>query len=155
MEQRKERFEDLLQYALCRSPALRPLVAAQRGLRHLDVPVADVAPGEVVEAPGSFADVVAVDALRDLLSDLLAAGEYPAVLKAQMGLVDGLGLVVEVHQGKPCRVPQLVHEVPVGFDLVGGEQDVPSLSGERRQGHAQRVCTVLVDHDEGVDDVAL
>ena len=43
----------------------------------------------------------------------------------------------------------------VKVDLAGGEQDVASLGGERRQSHAQRVGSVLVDHVQRVDDVAL
>ena len=63
----------------------------------------------------------------------------------------GLG---QVHEGEAGGVPQLVDEVAVAFDAGFGQADVAAHGGKGRQGEAQGVAAVLVDHLQRVDDVA-
>ena len=76
------------------------------------------------------------------------------------GLLDAPGIEAvtaraSVHLGEARRVPQLGGEVAIALDAVGGQLDVAALRGHGGQREAQRVGAVLVDHAQGVHDVAL
>ena len=62
---------------------------------------------------------------------------------------------VQVHQDEAGGVPQLVREVPIAFDPLLRELDVPAGRGHRGQGKAQGVGPVLVHHFQRIDHVAL
>ena len=132
------------------------LFAAQRGRRKLDVPVAVLAPREVVHEARRLAEEVSVEQPRHFRGDLRDAVEYPFVLELKLFLVYLLtGLrVFEVHEREAARVPELVHEEAVGRNSLGREEYVAPLHRERREREAQRVRAVVLDYRERVDDVA-
>jgi len=61
--------------------------------------------------------------------------------------------VPQVHHDEARRVPDLVAERTVTLDPFFGEYDVPPLRGQHGKGEAERVGSVLIHHDQGINDV--
>ena len=135
-------------------------VVGEPALDHLDVPVAEAVPGDVVEPLHHLVEAVAGDRGVAGLDGLGDAGEDPAVLRTQ-----GLGFhledrgdrlpVAEPGHQQPGRVPELVREQAVGGDAVLVEAHVLPRCPHRAGPGTDRVGAVALDHVERVDDVAL
>jgi hypothetical protein len=133
------------------------LGAAQPALGQLHVPVAEVAPHEVVGGLGRVVEAEGVDARGGPLDGALQPREYPAVADLQNFLgqrLSGRFQALDVHEHEAAGVPHLVGEVAAHLELGGAELDVLSLGGQHHQAEADRVGAVLVDHLYGVDAVA-
>ncbi len=137
--------------------ALRAVVRAvlQPDLRHLDVPVADAVPRELVERLRREVEVVRVEVLADRRYRLGESREDVAVLEFAHGVGQLWPLVAELHQDEPGHVPQLVEEVARVLELRRRRPHRAPLG--RRVGHreAERVGAVLVHQLERVDGVPL
>ena len=67
----------------------RALLVIEAGLCHLDVPVAELAPREVIDLLRRKAQVVGVEARGHAADGLVELGEDPAVGRFQEPIVDG------------------------------------------------------------------
>jgi len=165
-DERRHRVEE--QEELAQHEVLdREAVADERGIAQarlggLDVPVAEVAPEEGVEALGVGRELVLVEVLGR------AVGEFGQALE------DGEVVVVELrgleaadhrrerrvvghragHLPEARGVPQLVAEVTALGDAVLVEEDVLALRGDRQQPEAEAVGAELGDEVERLGRVA-
>src|SRR6185436_20441910 len=92
------------------------------------VPVAEGAPGELVDGGGRLVEFVSFDAGRDGRRRALDLAGDPAVER----LLDGLGVEVPlahalVHLGEARGVPELGGEVAVALDALLRDADVAAL----------------------------
>ena len=134
---------------------LRRALPVQGGLGHLDVPVAELSPDEVVDLLRGQIQFVIVQIVRHLPGDLVETGQDPLVGGVEQLFPDGgLSVLRDVHEHEPCCVVHLVAEVPGGLHLLPVEAHVVAGGVAGDQGEAQGVCAVLFDDLERIDAVA-
>ena len=130
--------------------------ALEDGLGELQVPVAERAPGEVIEGVRRLVELVGLHGPHHPTGGFHHVADDPAVdrLPARRGIEAGPG-PAPVHLAEAGRVPQLGGEVAVALDPAFRQPDVAALHGQRGEGEPEGVGAVGVDEDKGVDDVAL
>jgi hypothetical protein len=127
----------------------------ERHLGELDVPVADLIPGEVVEHVAELRELEVLVARVDLGDGGVQAGEDPAVrggelLARRHGCSGGRA----VHQGEAGRVPQLVAEVARALHPLLADRHVGPRVGAAGKRKPGRVGAVGLDPEQRVDNVA-
>ena len=129
------------------------VLAHQAALAQLDIPVAELAPREVVYILGRDAEIAVLHVGGHLGDGAVQAGKNPLIGQKQLGGVDGFpGL--GVHQHEAGGVPDLVGEVPGAFHLFIGIAGVVSGADAHGQREAQRVRAVLIDDFQRIHAVA-
>ena len=136
---------------------------AARRLDQLQIPVAVIAPEEVVDGQQRLVKPVTINRLVDRGDRLVQARHHPALherqlLEAALAAIvpQGPSLVVGLHELAEDveGVPDLVGEVAPHLELRGVELDVLPLRAEHRQRVAHGIGPVLIDHLQRVDAVA-
>ena len=145
-----------------RAPLHRVRPFGQRGLAHLDVPVAQLAPEEAIQRLRTIGKLTRRKRLIDFFGDCLQPRQDVAVAQAQLhraaprsslDLKGPLALqhriaearqeidlrVAHVHQEEPHRAPDLVHEVAVAIHARHRQADVATLRAHHQQEEAQRI----------------
>ena len=146
-----QQAHDLVQHpaGVTRDLRLPDLVlAVQRHLDELQVPVAELVPHEVVEGVHGGGEVVDAHRLLDRREAALEAARDPAVDLGGVAALRRVSLGAEQHE--PGRVPQLVGEAAAHGDLLFAEAHVLGAAHEQ-QAEARGVGAVRVDHLERVD----
>ena len=131
--------------------------ARQHRLGHLDVPVTELVPEEVVDRVRGLVEAERRERLVHLPRGVVDAREDPALHRLQVVALDLLGLAqrrVDVRQGEARRVPDLVRERGVALHAALGQRDV-AIRSHDGQSEADRVRAVLLDHVQRIDDVPL
>src|SRR6266700_8415498 len=130
----------------------RRVLALQDGLSELDIPVAEGAPYEMVQAARRLVETIGIEsgrsrdgAVRGRCSDPAVDGE-PAIRWSEFG-----NERAPVHLRITCRVPQLGRKIPVTLDPAFGELDIAAGRRQRRQGEAQSIAALEVDQLQRVD----
>ena len=136
-------------------------VGGESRLYQLEIPIADLAPKEVIEPLRDLVQAEAFEAPRRIRGGGLQARQDPAVLERE---VVGHGAerlhrgVAETHECEATRVPDLVGEVaPVGkrtLDVLVVEADVGTHRTLAHDRVAHGVGAKLLHHPERVDPVA-
>src|SRR5687768_1397593 len=110
---------------------LRLLSILQPDLRRLDVPVAELAPDEVIDLTASFPEEVAVQQTRGATCHIVQTAENPAIRQRQSTrrprgpvLVHGDVVVGDRAQREPGGIPKLVSEVPARLHLLDAQATV-------------------------------
>ena len=116
MKELERTDEDGLKRPECRLSAVSApiLPVVEAGLDHLDIPVAELIPYEVVDLLHRDAQLEALHVVRDLTDNVVVAGQNPAVLglKSLRQLRgEALRFVFHVHHDEAARIPHLVGEV--------------------------------------------
>ena len=140
------------------SLAPRVVLAVEGRLDELQVPVAEFLPDETVEMARGIVEAVLVETLRHLGNRVVEPRPDPPVGERVVLLLHGdgtFGVALEVHHAQAGGIPDLVDEVLVALDPLLGHADVAALGGEGGQREPEGVGAELVDHLQGVDDVAL
>jgi len=131
-------------------------VFPQAGFCQLNIPVAENIPDKVVQLADCNAQLKLLKVIGDLFDQGVVLGQHPFVLDGK--LIERQSqihlLVLEVHQNKAGRVPNLVGKVAAGNDLLIAEAHIVARCVAGGKGEAQRICTVLVDDFQRVDTVA-
>ncbi len=156
---RMKQLQSFGQNAVLRSTVQRvsPLVglAVQTRFYHLDVPVAELLPQEIVNLLYGNAELVAVHIVRHLTDQRIYLRKDPFICQCQAhpGFSDGL-CFFQVHHDETGRVPYFVGEVPAGLHALHVETHVVAgrVSGDQRQ--TERVRAVFVDDFERIDTVS-
>ncbi|MCY1511051.1 hypothetical protein D9M68_454450 [compost metagenome] len=153
MRQAQQRFEHADQRA-ARGALLRVVAGLDLHLGDLQVPVAELVPGELVDRVGDVVQAVFLEALGHLGLDALQLRDDPEVgaaeLQVAMRLAADLAvflrvlqqaavLAFAVHQHEARGVPQLVAEVAVALAALAVEVDAAAQRGQRGEGEAQRI----------------
>ena len=113
MQQPQGGFEHAHEMLLGCAPRLG-IAALQAHLGQFEVPIAIVAPDEVVDRPRQVAEAIGLHGLGHLAHGHLQSAPDPAV--GQFAALAGAWLVsVDIHQHKAGRIPQLVAKVAPGF----------------------------------------
>ena len=117
--------------------------AGEHRLRQLDVPVAELAPGELVERRGGVGELVRVERGARPRAVTRSSRERihrsARVSRRAAGGRPSGSEVAEVEQQEARGVPQLVGEGLVAVDPLEREPDVPPLGGEGGERETQRV----------------
>ena len=129
------------------------VLAHQAALGQFDVPVAELAPREVVDLVGGHAEVAVLHVGAHLGHGLVQPGKNPLVRQLQKRRVDGFA-GLRVHQHKARGVPHLVGEVAGAFHLLVGVAGVVAGADAHGQREAQRVGPILVDDLQRVHAVS-
>ena len=132
------------------------LVIVKTGFHHLDVPVAELLPDEIVNLLHSDTEFVFVEVLSHFFCQMVNLGKNPFVCSGQVieiHLCRNIGFL-EVHHDKTGSVPYFVGEVTAGFHTIPVETHVVSggVSGHKSQ--AERICAVFVDDFQRIDTVS-
>jgi len=156
MQQPQRPVEHIHQHATG-SVSRRCIFAAQTGLAHLDVPVAVLAPEELVDLPSGLAQLVALDQARRVgYQGMVPADDPPVCLVVKMCRIEHARRCVlsrifpQVAQHKSGSLPDLVAKVTVGLDAALGELHVIPWRRTGQQRKAQRIETVLLDDKERI-----
>ena len=133
-----------------------------------EVPVAELAPEELIDGVGGFVEAIVGESVVDGSGDGAEAVEDPSGFERRVGgefgdgavvahrhLVAGLFGAIDVHEEEAGGVPDLVGEGAVAFGAGFAEGDVGAGGGHRCEGEADGVGAVALDDIDGVDDVAL
>ena len=124
---------------------------------HLDVPVAELLPDEIVNLLYGDAQLVLVHVFGHILCQAVDLGQDPACLPSVRSSEDPrcrTSRFLHVHHDKTGCVPYLVGKVPAGLHTLPVETHVVAgcVTGHQRQ--TQRICAVFVDHFQRIDTVA-
>ena len=132
---------------ITRAAQFRFRTAVHDRLRQLQVPVAELVPGEFVQDACRDVEAIAVQRVAECFHRLVKFRQDPAVCQRQghFAAVKAAILIFGVHQHEAAGVPQLVTEVTVTFQTLHIPVDVTTGGGQRRQGEAQGVGTVRFD----------
>ena len=133
-------------------------IGVQQGLGELDVPVAELVPGKLVEPVRRIVEAVFLQRGPDGLDGLVELGQDPGIGKAEVRRAGGHAPGIEVlgvRQDELARVPDLVDEEAVSLDAFVADPHVPAHGREGGEREPERVGSVLVHLDDGVHDVAL
>ncbi|MNH03251.1 hypothetical protein D3C79_625080 [compost metagenome] len=120
---------------------------AHHRLGQLQIPVAELVPGEFIQNVGGQIEAIGIQRFAVSLHRTVEFGQDPAVRQRQhfLAAVEAAVLTFRVHQHKAAGVPQLVTEVAVAFQALHVPVDVTAGRGQRRQGEAQGVGAVRFD----------
>ncbi len=174
MQQPQRRFEQI--YQICAGNSGRSRVRAflevQPRLDQLDVPVAELAPEEIVDAIRRLIETISLKRLVHVFRRAIEPREYPTVFE-RVSLKPGNAAAygetgvppaprpqarldpIHVHEHEPRRVPYLVGKITVSRGAALAERDIRAGSCHRRQGEARRVRPVLPDHLNWIKHIAL
>ena len=142
MQRTLQCLEHLRERALRAAPRPRAGGPGRQGrFRQLQIPVAEVVPGELVQGTGRIIEAVVGERALDRLDRAAEARADPAVGDRQLdGRAGRRGRALpEAHGDEARRIPQLVTEVAVTADARQVEADVAARGGDRGEGEAQRV----------------
>ncbi len=133
------------------------IISVESGLYHLQVPVTVLMPQELIKRLRILIETIAVQGFGRVAYHALQAAENPAVGQGRRFFRNGTrGFEpFEVHQEQACRIPDLVHKVLVALDSLLRELDIAPLRGESGQGETERIRSIFVHHEQGIDHVAL
>ena len=147
-------------------PRTRVLTGVEPPLEQLDRPVADLIPGELIEALGRLAQAIGAIALGGFSVHPGQARQDPAVGQLQglgIGVTQSGGrLAAQVHQGEAGGVPELVGKVAGPLHRGGGvrcavvvEADVLAGTGHLpHQGKAQGIGAVALNQQQRINAIA-
>ena len=126
---------------------LRLGTAVHYRLGQLQIPVAELVPGELVQNACGNIEAEAVQRFAVGFDGLVEFRQDPAVRQRQghLAAVKAAILIFGIHQHKAAGVPQLVAEVTVTFQTLHIPVDIAAGRGQRRQGKAQGVGTVRLN----------
>ncbi len=130
--------------------------ALQLRLYHLQIPVAELVPHELIQFMGRVVETVFIQGGGHVFLDLFQTVQDPAVGKP-IGLGRGKlrDLFIQVHEREPGRVPDLVYKMAIPLDALLGHLYVPAHGRESGQGKAEGVRAEILDGQKGIDHVAL
>ena len=128
--------------------------AREVNLGHLQVPVTDLVPCEVVEGLVGLGELVLIQRSVDLGADLFQAVQDPAVGVGELVTVRQLAHVGPVHQRKAGGVEQLGSEVTGALSGVITDRQVRAWVSATRQREAKCVRTVVADPVQRVNAIA-
>ena len=132
------------------------VVAGKVRLHELQVPVAERAPDELVDAGGRVVGAERLQRGGHLAHGAFGLASNPAIERVlDASRVEAFAADALVHLGEARRIPQLGCEVAIALDALLGEADVAALGRQRGHREAQGVGAVLVNEAERVFDVAL
>ena len=144
MQQPQNRTEHFVQHGNVR-----------RDLAGLDIPVAEIAPDEVVEFPGRLVELVAVERGADLRDRIV---HFEKNFEIVGGMFGGRGsrraVLTPLHLDEPGSVPELVHEVAADLASFLVEQNILALRRDQHQAEPQAVGAVPGNEVERIGRVA-
>ena len=130
-------------------------LAVEPRLHHLDIPVAEFLPDEVVDLLYGDAQLELLHIFRDFRRQHIDLVEHPAILQSQGTLLDLLRNLrrVQIHQDEPGGVPHLIGKIPAGLHALPVETHVVArrISGHQRQ--PQGIGPVFVDNLQRINAV--
>ena len=122
VEQAAEAVEQRRQHALGDRAGRR---VAEPALDELEVPVAEVAPGEVAELPGRLGELELLEVRSSRRA--IVRSRPSRIQRSSIGRssrsIGGRLVALQVHQGEPGGVPELVGEVAPLLEPLGGVDD--------------------------------
>ena len=147
-----------LQYMGQHRPGRRTFAGTHAHLGHLDVPVTEVVPDEIVELLLRLTQFEGRQGAVHVSGNPVQQADNPAVFPVfQVWQVPPARQVVLTLQGsnnKAGGVPDLVGEVAGGLQLALGDAKVIARGGAGGQGEPESVGAVAVDEVQGVHGVA-
>ena len=112
-------------------------------------------PNEVVKLLHRDAQLIFFQVLRYFLGDGIQGADNPLVLQGQRLRQFVFHVkAVDIHMDKPGGVPDLIGEVPAGFQLLLGKAHIVSGAVSSHQGKPEGIRAVLLDDLDGIDAVA-
>ena len=119
------------------------------------IPVAEIIPDEFIDAPGGFAQFIAVQIGAGGFGGFIETGEDPAIVKAEFVIVPHAVFVAfQIHQHKAAGVPDLIGKVSCAVQSFVTEAEVVPGGVPGHQHKAERIGAVAVDFFQRVDAVA-
>ncbi len=131
-----------------------PVTGAQRRLGELDVPVAELVPGEPEQRLGRLRELVALVVGVHLRHRGVQPGQDPPVRIRQRLLPRQFPYLGAVEQREPGGIPQLVAEVPGRLDPVHADRNIDARVRPPGQGEPHGVGAVGVHPLQRIDCVA-
>ena len=131
------------------------IVAVERRLGKLDIPVAEVIPNKIHRNIACNAELVSIQVRRHLADTALELRDNPLIRRRKLHVFNGLNLhPFYVHQHETGSVPKLVDEVSTRFHLRIHITGVVARSNARKERKTQGVRAVFFDNFERIDTVA-
>ena len=130
------------------------LPVPQTRLDHLDIPVAQLLPHEVVDLVQSYAQLEPVHIVRDILYQPVGLGQYPLIRQSEALRSFYDRGISQIHHDKSGCIPYLVGEVAARLHSLPVEAHIIARRVACHERHAQRVRAVFVDDLDGIDAVA-
>src|SRR4029077_12924859 len=105
--------------------------AIEREFAHLDIPVTEFMPGELVEHIGVIVEPVGVDRLSSRIDARRKTRANPTVHDIQVATRENSSIALlhrgafpQIHKNKPRRVPELVYEILITGDAILGQFNI-------------------------------
>ena len=148
----QHRTQDVERRVLC----THILLVIETCLRQLDVPVAELAPQELIDGASRLAKLVVLEVRRHRTCRLGRARENPAIGKRIVALLRHKRIVrtLKVHQHIARRIPNFICKIARRLDALPIEAHIVARCVAGDEHEAERVRTVLLDDLYGVDAVA-
>ena len=142
------------QYLLGRCPGFFPGFAVQPRLDQFNIPVADLAPDEIIHGTAGFAQFKLIQQRGHIRSHILHAGKDP-LIRQFVRRPFRVGLIAfQIHQREAGSVPDFIGKVTGGFQTAPVETHVVAgrIAGDQHE--AQGIAAILFDHLQRIDTVA-
>ena len=142
------------QYLLGRCPGFLPGFAVQSRFDHFNVPVADLAPDEIIHGTACFAQLKLIQQRGHIRGHILHAGKDPLIRQFVRRPFRVDLIAFQIHQREAGSVPDFIGKVPCGFQTAPVETHVVAgrIAGDQHE--AQGVAAILFDHLQRIDTVA-
>ena len=154
MQQLHSTGEHLSQHMLCSSALLSVFFIIQAGLSQLDIPVAYLAPDEVVNHATGFAQLEFFQHFGNALGSVLQAGQNPFIGQSVGSKFSIGGISLNIHQSKTGSIPNLIGKIAGCFHTLPIEAHIIARSVTGNQHKAQGISAIFVDNLQRVDAIA-
>ena len=128
-----------------------------RRFRQFDIPIAKVVPEKVIETLDYAVEVVSFKLRVHFPGRPIQTRKYPTIVQRERRMIARKRIrdrlrALRIQQTKPRRIPNLVGEVAIRFDLLFVPASV--RRSHRRQRQAGRIDAVLIKDLQRIDPVA-
>ena len=159
MEQLNQILQGFLQ-DISRRLLILFILTVQSSLDDFDVPITVLVPNYFIYLLSGQTQLELVQGLGHCFCGRIHSGNHPFVLILENGgrfichRQEIAVLILQVHDGEPGCVPQLVGEVSGGLQTAGQESGIVTRRNSGAQHESQCIRTVLVDDNQRIDSVA-
>ena len=130
------------------------ILGIEHRLAHFDIPIAELAPHEVVKSCRGKSDFVFIKVYGDFLDNVVESCENPLIRAVESRWQRQIVVVLYIHNHESRSVPKFIHEVSATLDFAVGKSRIAAGRNTRCKRESESVRAVLVDDFERIDTVS-
>ena len=130
-------------------------IAVKTGFYHLDIPVAELFPDEIINLGKCNTQFIFIQIFRNILSQSIYLGQNPFICCSQFGQLYILHLCfIQIHHDKTGCIPYFIGKVAACFHTLPVETHVITGRIAGYQCHTKSICTVFINNLQRIDTIA-